>query len=231
MGRQEAPRKRPPAPLPATLSRASVGRLSLYLRRLEALLFEGYSRVSSASLGATLSIPDTQVRKDLAPLNCPGQPGIGYAVADLIQAIRGRLGLDRHRPTALVGVGNLGRALLRYQGFRLRGFPIVALFDTDPAKVGEKVDGLEIFPQARLAEVVASTGAELGILTVPSIAAQAAADALMKAGVKGILNFAPGVIRVPDGVNVVSVDLTIQLEQLAFAVQMSASEKRPATTR
>src|SRR5215475_7874747 len=107
MGRQEAPRRRPPNPPPATLSRASVGRLSLYLRRLEALLLEGHSRVSSASLGASLSIPDTQVRKDLSPLNCPGQPGIGYAVGDLIQAIRYRLGLNREWNAALVGVGNL----------------------------------------------------------------------------------------------------------------------------
>jgi redox-sensing transcriptional repressor len=182
-------------------------------------------------MGAFLSIPDTQVRKDLSTLNCPGQPGIGYAVADLVQAIRFRLGLNRQWNAALVGVGNLGRALLRYHGFRQRGFPIVALFDSDPDKVGQKVDGLEISPQSRMGEVIAATGAELGVLTVPSAAAQSVADALIRAGVKGILNFAPGIIRVPEGVNVVSVDLTIQLEQLAFQVQMSASEKRPATTR
>jgi redox-sensing transcriptional repressor len=208
-----------------------VGRLSLYLRRLEGLMLEGQARVSSAALGEALAVPDTQVRKDLAPLNCPGQPGIGFAVPELIRAIRGRLGLDRDWPAALVGVGNLARALLRYDGFPERGFRIVALFDADPAKVGKEVDGLEVLPASRIAEGVARTGAELGILTVPSAAAQATADALIAAGVRGILNFAPGVIHAPPGVSVVSVDLTVQLEQLAFLVQLASSEKGPATTR
>jgi len=228
MGRHEAPRK---APEPPHLSRASVGRLSLYLRRLEALLLDGQSRVSSAGLGEALGVPDTQVRKDIAPLNCPGQPGIGFAVADLIRAIRTRLGLDREWPAALVGVGNLARALLRYHGFPERGFRIVALFDADPSKVGKVVDGLEVLPSSRIAEGVARTGAELGILTVPSAAAQPTADALIGAGVKGILNFAPGVIHTPSGVSVVNVDLTVQLEQLAFLVQLSAQGKESLPTR
>ncbi len=231
MGRHDAPRRRPAAADAPHLSRASVGRLSLYLRRLEALLADGQTRVSSAALGEALGIPDTQVRKDLAPLNCPGQPGIGFAVADLIRAIRARLGLDREWPAALVGVGNLARALLRYHGFPERGFRIVALFDADPTKVGKQVDGLEVLPTSHIAEGVARTGAELGILTVPSSAAQPTADALIAAGVKGILNFAPGVIHAPAGVSVVNVDLTVQLEQLAFLVQLSASEKPTATTR
>jgi redox-sensing transcriptional repressor len=212
-------------------SRASVGRLSLYLRRLEALLEEGHGRVSSAALGEALAIPDTQVRKDLAPLDCHGQPGIGYATADLITAIRVRLGLDREWPAALAGVGNLGRALLRYHGFPRRGFRIVALFDSDPGKVGTAVDGLEIHPASRMTEVIRREGVELGILTVPSSSAQAVADGLIGAGVRGILNFAPGVIHTPAGVSVVNVDLTVQLEQLAFLVRLSAPERGPATTR
>ena len=218
--------KQPPEePHEPRISRASVGRLSLYLRRLESLLAGNVARVSSGALGDALHIPDTQVRKDLAPLDSPGQPGIGFEVADLIRAIRSTLGLDRPWPAALVGVGNLARALLRYQGFPQRGFRIVALFDDDPAKVGTIVDGLEVAAMDRTGDEVRRTGAELGILTVPLSSAQRVADALVGAGVKGILNFAPGVIRTPPGVSVVSVDLTVQLEQLAFLVHLNESEE------
>lgn len=231
MGRHDAPQDRSPSPVHApSLSKASVGRLSLYLRCLETLHEDGHARVSSGALGAALAVPDTQVRKDLAPLNCPGQPGIGYAVTELIQAIRYCLGLDRSWKAVLVGVGNLGRALLRYYGFRQRGFLIVALFDCEPNLIGSPLDELTVYPVARMADVVTATNADFGILTVPSPAAQEVADALVEAGVRGLLNFAPCVIRVPEGVSVVNVDLTIQLEQLAFQVQMSASA-RPATTR
>ncbi|MBY0231591.1 MAG: redox-sensing transcriptional repressor Rex [Gemmataceae bacterium] len=223
MGR--GPAKHPTDDAPeARLSRASVGRLSLYLRRLEELQGEDVARVSSGALGEALHIPDTQVRKDLAPLDSPGQPGIGFEVPDLIRAIRSTLGLDRPWPAVLVGVGNLARALLRYQGFPERGFRIAALFDDDPAKIGTEVDGLEVFGLERAAEVVRRTGAELGILTVPLGAAQAVADTLVEAGVKGLLNFAPGVIRTPPSVSVVSVDLTVQLEQLAFLVHLREEE-------
>src|SRR5437016_5951274 len=128
----------------ARLSRASVGRLSLYLRRLESLLREGTTRVSSGMLGEPLGVNDAQVRKDLATLGNLGQPGIGYPAAELISAIRRTLGIDREWRVALVGVGNLARALLRYHGFIERGFRIVALFDTDPGKIGQRVDDLEI---------------------------------------------------------------------------------------
>ncbi|MFM7151003.1 MAG: redox-sensing transcriptional repressor Rex, partial [Gemmataceae bacterium] len=121
------------------MSRASVGRLSLYLRRLEESLAEGKSRISSKSLGDTLAISDAQVRKDLASLGRLGQAGVGYDAADLVEAIRSRLGIDRIWRAALIGVGNLGRALLRYNGFQQRGFRIVALFDSDPQKVGQQV--------------------------------------------------------------------------------------------
>lgn len=200
-----------------------MGRLSLYLRRLEELL-PGEARVSSGTIGKPLGIPDTQVRKDLATLGRLGQPGIGYDVADLIGAIRSTLGIDRHWSAALVGVGNLARALLRYNGFVERGFRIVALFDCEAGKVGQTLDGLTVHPPSRMREVVSATGAELGILTVPALAVQNVADALIAAGVRGLLNFAPGVVRVPDGVSVVNVDLTVQLEQLAFLVHLAATE-------
>jgi len=206
------------------LSRASVGRLSLYLRRLEGFLRQGVLKVSSGQLGEALGITDAQVRKDLTHLGHLGQPGIGYPVRELIVAIRRVLGIDRDWTVVMVGVGNLARALLRYRGFQQRGFRIVALFDSDPGKVGLAVDGLTVHPPEAMAEVIAATGAELGVVAVPSEAAQGVADALVAAGVRGVLNFAPVVLRLPETVSLVSVDLTVQLEQLAFLVQMHVQE-------
>ena len=204
----------------ARLSRASVGRLSLYLRRLEGFLRDGLAKVSSSQLGEALGVTDAQVRKDLAYLGHLGQPGIGYPTQDLIAAIRHTLGIDHDWAMVVVGAGNLARALLRYRGFQQQGFRIVGLFDVDPAKVGQKVNGLEIQSPDSLPGVIAATGAELGLLTVPAESAQTAADALVAAGIRGLLNFAPTVLRLPAGVSLVSVDLTVQLEQLAFLVQM-----------
>jgi redox-sensing transcriptional repressor len=198
--------------------------LSLYLRRLEELLQDGTTKVSSGLLGEALGVTDAQVRKDLAYLGNLGQPGIGYAAPELVAAIRRALGIDREWLVALVGVGNLARALLRYHGFLERGFRIVALFDADPAKLGQPVAGLQIHPPEQMAAVIKATGAELGVLSVPAPSSQAVADALIAAGIRGLLNFAPGVLRVPPGVSVVSVDLTVQLEQLAFLVQFSGPE-------
>lgn len=208
----------------SNISRAAVGRLSLYLRRLEGLLQEGSAKVSSGQLGEPLGVPDTQVRKDLASLGGLGHSGIGYAIPKLISAIRQTLGINREWSVALVGVGNLARALLRYRGFRQHGFRFVALFDADPSKIGTRIDGLEIHDPGHMTEVIRTTRAELGLLTVPSEAAQKVADDLVAAGVRGVLNFAPAVLRLPPAVSLVSVDLTIQLEQLAFLVQTQGSE-------
>jgi redox-sensing transcriptional repressor len=208
----------------ARLSRASVGRLSLYLRRLETLVSEGATKVSSGMLGEPLGVTDAQVRKDLASLGNLGHPGIGYAAPELAAAIRRTLGIDREWRVALVGVGNLARALLRYPGFLNRGFRIVALFDSDLAKVGQHVDNLEVYAPEQMPKVIAATAAELGLLSVPAQASQVVADALVAAGIRGLLNFAPGVLRLPANVSVVSVDLTFQLEQLAFLVHLAASE-------
>ncbi len=206
------------------LSRAAVGRLSLYLRQVEGLLREGAATVSSGQLGEALGVTDAQVRKDLAYLGNLGHPGVGYPTQELIAALRRALGIDRAWSVALVGVGNLARALLRYHGFSERGFRIVALFDADPTKVGQVVDGLTVHGMAGMSEVIAATGAELGLLAVPADAAQPVADALVAAGVRGVLNFAPTVLRLPSQVSLVSVDLTVQLEQLAFLVQVGGSD-------
>jgi redox-sensing transcriptional repressor len=204
------------------LPRAGAGRLSLYLRRLEGYLREGAAKVSSGQLGEAVGVTDAQVRKDLAYLGHLGQPGIGYSPQELVAAIRHTLGIDREWRVALVGVGNLARALLRYRGFEQRGFRIVALFDADAEKIGQAVEGLEVHPAERMAAVIEATRAELGLVAVPAEAAQAVADQLVAAGVRGVLNFAPMVIRVPSPVKLVSVDFTVQMEQLAFLVQVGA---------
>ncbi len=205
----------------ARLSRASVGRFSLYLRHLEKFQREGGQKVSSSLLGAAVGITDAQVRKDLAYLGGKlGHPGVGYSTQKLITALRRKLRRDRAWAVALVGVGNLARALLRYHGFAEHGFRIAALFDADPHKIGQRLEGLKVHAPEEMASVIAATGVELGIITVPSDAAQPVADALVTAGIRGLLNFAPVVVRVPPGVNVVSVDLAVQLEQLAFLVNL-----------
>jgi redox-sensing transcriptional repressor len=200
-------------------SRASAGRLSLYLRCLEGWRRDGRKTASSREIAASLGLGDAQVRKDLACLGGLGRRGVGYQVADLTAAIRSALGIDREWRAVLVGAGNLARALLRYRGFPERGFRIVGLFDADKRKVGQRIDDLEVYAMAELNRRVRALEAELGIVTVPSEAAQDVGEALGAAGVRGILNFAPAVLRLPEGIAVVNVDLTIQLEQLAFQIQ------------
>lgn len=212
------------------LSRASVARFSLYLRSLEEFARQGSDKISSRRLGQSLAIRDAQVRKDLACLGNLGHPGVGYPIPELIAAIRRVLGIDRPWAIALAGVGNLARALLRYRGFRQQGFRIVALFDSDATKVGQVVEGLEVHAPEEMAEVIRATGAELGALAVPSEAAQRVADQFAAAGIRGILNFAPTVLRLPADVRLVSVDLTVQLEQLAFLVQMGQGDDEPPPT-
>jgi redox-sensing transcriptional repressor len=206
------------------LSRASVQRLSLYLRHLERWSQEGMQVVSSSQLGDALGINDAQVRKDLACLGNLGQPGIGYYTRELIAALRHRLGVDRAWSAVVVGVGNLARALLRYGGFAQQGFKFVGLFDADPQKVGQTIDGLPIHAPEKLAEVIAATKAELAVVAVPADKAQLVADALVAAGIRGILNFAPITLRLPAHVSLVAVDLAVQLEQLAFLVHLSQNE-------
>lgn len=226
------PRKpaRPPEPSgdrdEDRISRASAARFSLYLRCLEEWHREGHTRVSSREFARALGTTDAQVRKDLAQLGQLGQRGIGYEIAALVAAIRRQLGIDRVWSAVLVGVGNLARALLRYQGFRARGFQIVGLFDSNPSLAGKVVEGLEIRPASQLRELVPQSGAELALLTVPAEAAQAVVDELVAAGIRGVLNFAPAVLRVPPTVHLATVDFTIQLEQLAFRVQLGDGDAR-----
>jgi redox-sensing transcriptional repressor len=212
----------------ARLSRAAAQRLSQYLRSVRVAARTGVT-VSSVELAQAVGVSAAQVRRDLAALGHLGQRGIGYDAAGLAEAIRRTLGIDRTWRAVLVGVGNLARALLKYRGFRDQGFQIVALFDSDPAKVGEVIEGLTVEPASAIAARVPALRAELGVLTVPSEPAQAVADALVAAGVKGLLNFAPVLLRTPPAVRVVTVDLAVQFEQLAFLVQVR--EPAPAAVK
>jgi len=212
--------KRQPAgdPQDSTVPKAVVTRLSLYLRELEHLENNGHATTSSSQLGSVLGFTDAQVRKDLAYFGQFGYPGIGYRTAELVSAIRGILGTNQVWNAAMVGAGNLGRALLGYKGFQRRGFKIAAVFDVENAKVGSEIEGIRIQHLDNLPKVAREHKIRLGLIAVPGAAAQNVADQLVSAGIQGILNFAPVTINLPDTVNMVSVDLAIELEQLSFAV-------------
>lgn len=201
----------------------AVRRLSVYLRELEALEERGLRTVSSRQLGQAVGVSDAQVRKDLACFGQFGQSGVGYRVAELIHQLRRIFGTDRTWNVVLVGAGRLGMALAEYRGFAKKGFRLVAVFDNDPAKIGRPVPGLEdaagIRPMDDLPAIVAQQDVRLGVVCVPAPAAQPVADALIAAGLRGLLNFAPVALSVPPGVAVVSVDLATQLEQLCFYVR------------
>jgi redox-sensing transcriptional repressor len=213
---EEAPSEGPSAE--AQVPKAVVSRLSLYLRELQHLVRDGYETTSSTQLGKRLGFTDAQVRKDLAYFGQFGYPGIGYRCAELIDAIRGILGTNRPWPLAIVGLGNLGRALIGYRGFQSQGFQIVAAFDVDPAKVGGDVDGIPIYHLDQIGQVARDHSIRLAIIAVPGPAAQKVAEAVVGAGIDGILNFAPVTISLPKQVQTIGVDLAIELEQLSFAV-------------
>jgi redox-sensing transcriptional repressor len=205
-------------PSDATVPKVVVARLSLYLRELQRLEAAGQQTISSSQLGTLLGFSDAQVRKDLGFFGQFGYPGVGYRCEELIRAMRDILGTNQVWPVAMVGVGNLGEALLGYRGFGRQNFRIVAAFDRDPAKIGRTVDGILVHPIDALADVIAAERVRLGMIVVPADHAQEVADRLVASGVEGIVNFAPVTLALPPHVQQVSVDLAIELEQLSFAV-------------
>lgn len=211
------------------IPRPTAKRLSLYLRELENRARHQQGTISSKQLGSALGLTDAQVRKDLAYFGQFGHPGIGYHIPELVARLRKILGTDRTWNTALVGAGNLGRALMAYAGWRARGFDVAAVFDTDPEKIGTMLENHRIRPMSDLAMLVAERGIKLGIIAVPGPTAQTVADALIDAGVLGILNFAPMRLDVNDRVSVTSVDLTVSLEQLAFQVSLGLTGEGEAS--
>jgi len=203
---------------PSEVPKGVVSRLSLYLRELQHLVHDGKATISSRELGKLFGFSDAQVRKDLAYFGHFGHPGIGYRCEELVLAIRHILGTDREWTVAMVGVGNLGRALLGYKGFPTQGFRIVAAFDTDEKLAGTSIEGVLVYPLGRLNDILRQEQVELGLIAVPASAAQGVADQLVAAGVTGIVNFAPVTLSLPVEVSLVGVDLATELEQIAFSV-------------
>ena len=201
-----------------TIPSPAVQRLSLYLRRLEQLDVEGAQTISSHRLARDLHITAAQLRKDLAYFGQFGRPGVGYRVRPLIDELRHILGTDRTWPVVVVGVGDLGRALLRYRGFHRKGFEFVAAFDIAPGKVGKRFGPIIVQHLDELPQVVSEYRVRLGVIATPPESAQAVAELLGRCGVQGILNFAPVTLQMPPDVSVAPVDLAASLEQLAFQV-------------
>ncbi len=198
------------------IPRASIQRLAAYLQALEHLSAQGTDVVSSKDLAHACAVNPSQFRKDLAYFGEFGVRGVGYVVTDLIQALKDLLGLNTAWKCALVGVGNLGRALLRHKRFAERGFQIVAAFDCDPFKIGEVVSGNEVLCSKRLAEIVHEHGISIGIITTPPERAQRAANYLIDAGITSIITFVHARISVPEHVLVESVDFLHHFYHIAF---------------
>ena len=200
------------------IPRATIQRLATYLQVLEAMHKEGVQVISSEPLSRACDVNASQVRKDLAYFGEFGVRGVGYYVSYLLEAIKVCLHANREWRAALVGVGNLGRALLNHREFRRRGFTIVAAFDCDPFKIGETAYGLEVYCTKTLMERVPELNMEIGIITTPPERAQRAASQLVEAGIKGILNYSAARISVPDTVFVEYVDFFHQIYSLTFNI-------------
>jgi redox-sensing transcriptional repressor len=193
-----------------------ISRLPLYARSLRYLLQEGITSVSSQELGDRINVTAAQIRKDLSYFGEFGKQGIGYDVEKLLSQIEHILGLTQEWAVALVGIGHLGEAIARYEGFRSQGIQIVALFDSDPAKLNTPINGLTIMDQAEIEPICRKHNIRLAILAVPAQRAQEVADMLISAGVRAILNYAPVVIQVPKGVWVRNIDPVGLLHSMTY---------------
>ncbi|MBP2644697.1 MAG: redox-sensing transcriptional repressor Rex [Firmicutes bacterium] len=206
------------------VSKATVDRLPLYFRMLRQIQNEGIEIISSEELGRRIGVTPEQIRKDLASFGEFGKKGVGYYVQELMRNINEILGLHRNWNIAIVGVGHLGWALANYRSFNSIGFTVAALFDNDPAKIGQYVNGIEVLDIDCVEETVKERDLHIGVITVPSRMAQLAVDRLVAAGVKGIWNFAPVLIKVPEDVWLVSEDLSVGLSSLSYYLSRSAKE-------
>jgi redox-sensing transcriptional repressor len=195
---------------------ATVARLPVYLRSLAELVDDKVSTVSSERLAEMAGVNAAKVRKDLSYLGSYGTRGVGYDVEYLLYQMSRELGLTHDWPVAIVGAGNLGSALANYGGFTQRGFPVAAMFDADPRKVGQVIHGVEVHHTDDLERLARELAVGIGVIATPAPAAQDVADRLVAAGVRSILNFAPAVISVPDDVSLRKVDLALELQILSF---------------
>src|SRR5690625_3318286 len=201
---------------------ATVARLPLYLRALSTLTERGVGTVSSEELANAAGVTSAKVRKDLSHLGSYGTRGVGYDVAYLRHQISHEVGLSQEWGVVIIGVGHLGHALAGYGGFTSRGFRIVALVDSDPARTGDVVAGVQVEHSSDLAGVIARTGAAVGVIATPGAAAQQMCDELVGLGITSILNFAPYVVVAPAHVSIRQVDLAVELRILAFHEQRKA---------
>jgi redox-sensing transcriptional repressor len=206
-----------------SIPEATVARLPIYLRCLTEIAERGTHTVSSEQLADEAGVNAAKVRKDLSYLGSYGTRGVGYDVEYLIYQVRRELGLEQDWAVAIVGVGNLGHALANYRGFEERGFRIVALLDSDPAKVGERVGRLTIEHIDDLDRLVKEDQVAIGVVATPAASAQEVCDRLVAAGVASILNFAPAHLQVPSTVSLRKVDLSTELQILAFHEQRRAA--------
>jgi redox-sensing transcriptional repressor len=211
---------------------ATVARLPVYLRALGLLSDEGVSTVSSEELATAAGVNSAKLRKDLSYLGSYGTRGVGYDVDYLVYQVSRELGLTQDWSVVIVGLGHLGHALANYGGFASRGFAIRALLDADPDIVGTEVAGLRVEHIDRLEEVVRRSTVAIAVIATPASVAQTACDRLVAAGVSSILNFAPTVLAVPDHVEVRKVDMSIELQILAFHEQRKVTlEAVPSVAR
>ena len=204
---------------------ATVARLPVYLRALYGLAERGISTVASEELAAAAGVNSAKLRKDLSHLGSYGIRGVGYDVDYLVYQVSRTLGLTQDWPVVIVGAGNLGRALANYGGFVSRGFTISAMLDSDPAIVGSRIARLIVRHVDELEALVARHNVAIGVIATPAGSAQAVCDRLVSAGVTSILNFAPLVLNVPEGVDVRKVDLSIELQILAFHAQRRSAAR------
>jgi redox-sensing transcriptional repressor len=202
---------------------ATVARLPVYLRVLTGLADGGVPTISSDELAAAAGVGSAKLRKDLSHLGSYGTRGVGYDVEYLVYQISRALGLTQHYRVAIIGVGNLGHALANYAGFATRGFEVAALIDADPRLVGQRVAGRQIRHLDELEQIVTEHEVSIAVIATPGSAAQEVCDRLVKCGVTSVLNFAPTVLSVPESVDVRKVDLSIELQILAFHEQRKAT--------
>jgi redox-sensing transcriptional repressor len=205
---------------------ATVARLPVYLRALNALLDTGQATCSSEELAAAAGVNSAKLRKDLSHLGSYGTRGVGYDVEYLRYQISREIGLTQDWAVVIVGIGNLGHALANYSGFSSRGFRTVALLDADASRQGEVVAGLEVRAFDELEAIVREHGVAIGVIATPASAAQAVCDKMVAAGIRSILNFAPRILAVPPGVDVRKVDLSSELQILAYHEQRKAGVDR-----
>lgn len=197
---------------------STVRRLSLYLRFLEEFERHGHTTISSGELARSGGTTSAQVRKDLSFFGSFGKRGLGYGVSDLIASLRRILGLEARWPVIIIGAGKIGAALAQYRGFGVHGFDVVGVYDTDPARVGERLAGVLVQPDAALEADIARLRPRIAVLCIPGEAAQPQLDRVARAGIRAVLNFAPTALVAPEGVTVRTVNMATELEVLAFAL-------------